>query len=101
MKPFELTSLTVTEKEINRPLTFARASLTVVSDHGTKLWYIDVDGIADEALLRRFAESEEIGVYVEAVTTQGLKWSGQAFFHPNPAVRSAAIRGDGALNGYE
>jgi hypothetical protein len=98
---FELAALSVTEGEDNRPIAFARAKLTVVSEYGTRLWYIDVDGISDEGMLQRFAESEEIGVNVAAVTIGGKRMSGIGFFHPNPHNRSAAIRGDGELEGYD
>ena len=100
MEQFELAALTVTEGETTRPIAFARAKLTVVSEYGTRLWYMDVDGIADAALLKRFAETDEIGVGVSAVTVGGKKLSGQGYFHPNPSNRSAAIRGNGELAGY-
>ncbi|MBW5446978.1 hypothetical protein GE107_12995 [Cohnella sp. CFH 77786] len=100
MEHYELAALTVTEGSSNRPISFARAKLTVVSEYGTRLWYIDVDGISDAALLRRFAETDEIGVNVFATTIGGRQLSGQGYFHPNPAARSAAIRGTGELTGY-
>jgi hypothetical protein len=101
VEQFELTALTVAERQQNRAIAFTKAKLTVVSEYGTRLWYIDVDGVDDERLLQRFAETEEIGVTLEAVSIGGKRFSGRGFFHPNPKHRSAAIRGDGELIGYE
>lgn len=100
MEQYELAALTVTEGPEERQLAFGRAKLTVVSEYGTRLWYIDAEEISDSALLRRFAETDEIGVRISAVTAGGKTFSGEGFFHPNPAHRSAAIRGNGELEGY-
>jgi hypothetical protein len=100
LEHYELAELRITEGQEDRQIAFKRARLTVVSDYGTRLWYIDVDGIADQSLLLRFAESEEIGVEIGAVSIGGKHLSGRGFFHPNPANHSAAIRGDGELEGY-
>ncbi|WP_276354747.1 hypothetical protein [Cohnella caldifontis] len=100
MEHYELAALTITEAGTPHPLSFARAKLTVVSEYGTRLWYVDLDGIADLALLRRFAEAEDIGISLSAVTIGGKAMSGRGFLHPNPLGRSAAIRGDGELEGY-
>lgn len=100
MEHYELAALTVTEAGIERPLAFKRAKLTVVSEYGTRLWYIDADGISDASLLARFAEAEDIGVAVSTVTIGGKSLSGRGYLHPNPSNRSAAIRGDGELVGY-
>jgi hypothetical protein len=100
VEQYELAALTVTEGATDRPLAFTRAKLTVVSEYGTRLWFVDVDGISDAALLQRFAETDEIGVLVLAVTIGGKRMSGQGYFHPNPSNRSAAIRGNGELEGY-
>jgi hypothetical protein len=97
---YELAALTVTEGQESRTLTFDRGKLTVVSEYGTRLWFIDLDGVADEGLLQRFAEAEDIGVRVYAVTIGGRHLSGNGFLHPNPLRLSAAIRGDGELEGY-
>ncbi|TJY40996.1 hypothetical protein E5161_14885 [Cohnella pontilimi] len=101
MEQYELATLSVIEGIENRTIAFEKAKLTVVSDYGTRLWYIDVDGIDDEPLLERFAESDEIGVRLEAVSIGGKRFGGRGFFHPNPRRRSAAIRGDGELEGYQ
>lgn len=100
MENYELAALTVSEGPTERPVAFARAKLTVVSEYGTRLWYIDVDGIVDAPMLDRFALSDDIGVKLTAVTIGGKTFSGRGYFHPNPPNRSAAIRGDGELEGY-
>lgn len=100
METYELASMTVTEGGIPKPVAFARAKLTVVAEYGTRMWYIDADGISDTGLLRRFSETDEIGVDISAFTIGGKSLSGRGFFHPNLPNRSAAIRGDGELRGY-
>src|SRR5262249_17723892 len=100
MENYELAELAIAQDDYRQSVTFSRAKLTIVSEHGTRLWYVDIDGIPDERLLRRFAESEEIGVSVSIVTIGGKLLSGRGFFHPNPLRHAAAIRGDGELYGY-
>jgi hypothetical protein len=101
VEQYELTALTITEGQQNRTIAFTRAKLTVVSEYGSRLWFVDVDGISDKPLLQRFAETDEIGVGMQAVTIGGKSLFGRGHFHPNPQNRSAAIRGDGELEGYE
>jgi hypothetical protein len=101
VEQYELAALTVTEGGQNTAIAFTRAKLNVVSEYGTRLWFVDVDGISDERLLQRFAETDEIGVDMQAVTIGGKSLAGRGYFHPNPPNRSAAIRGDGELEGYE
>jgi hypothetical protein len=101
VEQYELAALIVTEDGQNTAIAFTRAKLTVVSEYGTRLWFVDVDGISDEPLLHRFAETDEIGVDMQAVTIGGKSLGGRGYFHPNPPNRSAAIRGDGKLEGYE
>ncbi|QJD87542.1 hypothetical protein [Cohnella herbarum] len=100
METYDLAELVITQDSQTWPLEFSRAKLMIVSEYGTRLWYIDVDGITDEGLLGRFAESEEIGVGMSAITIGGRRLEGKGFFHPNPQHRAAAIRGDGQLEGY-
>ncbi|MFC5702016.1 hypothetical protein ACFPVX_12015 [Cohnella faecalis] len=100
MDTYELASLSVAQGSEALPISFSRAKLMVVSDYGTRLWFIDVEGVADEQLLQRFAVSEEIGVSVKATTIGGRRLEGHGFFHPNPIHRAAAIRGNGELEGY-
>lgn len=100
METFELTNLTISQGYEVRSIAYTRAKLFVVSEHGSKLWYIELDGVSDEALLRRFYDAEDIGVYVKATTAEGRTLSGQGYFHANPLHGAAAIRGEGRLEGY-
>jgi hypothetical protein len=101
METYELALLHLIQGAADRPVPFSRAKLMVVSEYGTRMWYIDAEGIRDAALLNHYAKSEEIGVRVRATTIGGKKLEGDGFFHPNPQHRSAAIRGNGELAGYE
>ncbi|MFC5528625.1 hypothetical protein [Cohnella yongneupensis] len=100
METFELANLTISQPSYEQSLNFTRAKLFVVTEHGSKLWYIELDGIMDEALLRRFADSEEIGVDLRATTVGGRALAGRGYFHANPLHRAAAIRGEDQLEGY-
>ncbi len=100
MEQYDLKELTISDAKKDIPLVFSKAVLTVVSEYATRLWYIEVDGVADSDLLQHFAETDEIGIGVRAVTREGGTLSGEGYFHPNPRSRAAAIRGDGELRGY-
>jgi hypothetical protein len=101
VETYDLADLIITQGTETRTITFSRAKLMIVSEYGTRLWFIDVDGVNDEQLLKHFAESEEIGIGLITTTIGGRQLEGRAFFHPNPQHRAAAIRGDGELIGYE
>lgn len=101
METYDLADLVIMQGTEARTLTFSRAKLMVVSEYGTRLWFIDVDGVKDEQLLKQFADSEEIGIELKITTIGGRRFEGRAFFHPNPQHHAAAIRGDGQLVGYE
>ncbi|MFD0671553.1 hypothetical protein [Cohnella sp. GCM10027633] len=100
METYELANLTVSQQAFATAIAYTRAKLYIITEHGSKHWYIELDGITDDALLRRFAESEDIAVTLEATTAGGRKTSGRGYFHPNPAHRAAAIRGEGPLEGF-
>lgn len=101
MESYDLAELVVKQDAQDWHLVFSRARLTVVSDHGTRLWYVDIDGVADEALLRKFSETERIDIAASMTTIGGRRLKGNGFLHPNPRHRAAAIRGDGPLDGFE
>lgn len=100
METYDLADLAITQGSLTRTLSFSRAKLMIVSDHGTRLWFIDVEGMSDEGLLQQFADSYEIGVEIKTTTIGGRQLAGKGFFHPNPQHLAAAIRGDGQLEGY-
>ena len=101
METYDLAELAITQNSQTWSLVFSKAKLMIVSEYGTRLWYIDIEGMIDIGLLNKFAESEEIGVDVRTTTIGGRLMEGKGFFHPNPQHRAAAIRGDGQLDGYE
>ncbi|MFC3798577.1 hypothetical protein [Cohnella sp. GCM10012308] len=100
METFELASLLVRQGDEEWQVAFERARLFVIQHYGTLSWYIELDGMQQEALLRRFAESLDIAVSVQAVSVGGKSLGGDAFFHPNPQKHAAAVRGQGELEGY-
>ena len=100
METFDLSELRIAQDGWSAALAFASAKLTVVSDSGVRLWYIDAEGIAQTDVLERFLESENIRVELAAVTAGGRRFEGVGYFHPTPAHRAAAIRGDDVLRGY-
>lgn len=100
METYELANLSITQASFESKLAYERARLFVITEHGSRHWYIELSGLADEEVLRRFAESEEIGVGFVATTAEGSSLSGRGYFHPNPQHRAAAIRGEGPLEGY-
>ena len=101
METYELTELLITQGIETVTITFTQAKLMIVSEYGTRLWSIDVDGIHEIQLLERFADNENISIELKTTTMEGRQLEGRAFFHPNPQHRAAAIRGDGPLIGYE
>lgn len=100
METYELADLTISQGLAEEALVFSSARLLIVSEYGTRLWYIDIEGMPDENLLQRFALSDNIGVDVKITTIGGRSMTGKGYFHPNPQHRAAAIRGDGQLAGY-
>lgn len=100
MDTFDLASLQVKQDNNEWLVSFERARLFVIQQYGTFSWYIELDGMKQEELLRHFAESLDIAVSVEAVTAGGRSMGGDAFFHPNPQKQAAAVRGQGELRGY-
>jgi hypothetical protein len=100
VETYDLADLVITQGSDTRAITFSRAKLMIVSEYGTRLWFIDIEGMDDEGLLKQFAQSDEIGVDVKTMTIGGRQLEGRGFFHPNPQHRAAAIRGDGQLEGY-
>ncbi|MFC5469072.1 hypothetical protein ACFPPD_10085 [Cohnella suwonensis] len=100
METYDLAELSIAQGPQTWLLVFSRARLFVVSEAGTRLWYIDIDGLTDDRLLADFAESHAIDVGMTAVSIGGKTFRGNGYFHPNPLHRAAALRGEGALEGY-
>ncbi|MFC5402713.1 hypothetical protein [Cohnella soli] len=100
METYDLAELSIAQGPHTWHLAFSLARLFVVSEAGTRLWYIEIDGMDDDKLLTQFAESHDIGVTMTAVSAEGQAFSGACYLHPNPLHRAAALRGDGRLEGY-
>ncbi|AJY77440.1 hypothetical protein [Paenibacillus beijingensis] len=99
MDTFVLLSLEIGHADWRRSLHFATAELVLLTEMGSRLWYIDVNGISEKDLLSYFSSSEDIKVELTATTAGGRVVSGTGFFHPNTVLPAAAIRGDGELKG--
>lgn len=98
METIILKSVSITnEKYSSHRISFQKAELMVVSQYGDRLWYIDVEGVNDGALLAWFGQSEQIKVEVRATTGTDEVWEGTGYFHPNEPHSAAAIRGEGEL----
>ena len=100
METIELANLTISQGSFERSLAYERAKLFIITEHGSKHWYVELDGISDEQVLRRFEESEDIGVSLSSTTSDGRRWTGRGYFHPNSRHRAANIRGEGPLEGF-
>ncbi|MBJ6363912.1 hypothetical protein ACFOQM_22040 [Paenibacillus sp. GCM10012307] len=100
MEQYELIELGIEQNGRKEKLEFASAKLVIVTEMGSRLWYIDVDGIAQHQLLADFSTSEDIGVTLDGITVGGKSFSGYGFFHPNPQHQAAAIRGNGEISGF-
>src|SRR5687768_5625370 len=81
-----------------REMGFEAAMLLLVTQYGDKLWYIDVDGVADRELLDWFSRSEDIKITMHAVSDKGEQLAGDGYLHPNAPHGAAAIRGAGELH---
>ena len=100
MDTYAISALEIVFNDIATKLAFTDAKLVVVTETGFRLWYIDIDGMTQAALLHLFNESEDIRIELSGITAGGRRFSGIGFFHPNVAHAAAAIRGDGELNGF-
>ncbi|MBH5317350.1 hypothetical protein I6N90_05925 [Paenibacillus sp. GSMTC-2017] len=85
------------QEKVSQPVVFQKAELVFVTQYGDRLWYIDIEGVSDIHLLAWFGQSEDIGVEIQATSTDGDIWRGSGYFHPNEPNLAAAIRGAGEL----
>ncbi|UVI28735.1 hypothetical protein [Paenibacillus spongiae] len=101
MDTYMLAELTIRQFDESTKLIFSGAQLVIVTDTGSRLWYIDIDGMTQTSLLRSFNESENIRVELTAVTAGGRAFEGTGYLHPNVQHHAAAIRGEGELAGFK
>ncbi|MFC4099518.1 hypothetical protein [Paenibacillus xanthanilyticus] len=100
METYQLAELSIMRGEETTKLLFAKAQLYVVTDTGYRLWYIEIDGMSQTALLHDFEESADLRVELTGATAGGRALAGTGFLHPNTAHHAANIRGDGELPGF-
>ncbi|MGU3473516.1 hypothetical protein ACLBWT_20490 [Paenibacillus sp. D51F] len=101
METYRLLSLEIEHGEWTRRLNMESADLIVVTEAGSRLWYVDVNGIRDEDLLDYFYTAADIQISLTAWTGDGRALQGTAYFHANKAHHAAALRGDGELRGLQ
>ncbi|WP_336788119.1 hypothetical protein [Paenibacillus sp. MMO-177] len=97
METIQLKGIEIVYRQQMKELLFQSAELVLVSDYGSKLWYVDVNGVKDTELLQWFGQSEDIRIELYATATDGRTFNGTAYLHPNEPHLAAAIRGDGEL----
>ncbi len=101
METFQLTVLHLKQHGLELQLRYADAQLAIVTETGSRLWYIDVNGVQDTELLRKLHDNEcDLRFELIAVTAGGQRFEGVGYVHPNVKHRAAAIRGDGELIGH-
>ena len=101
METFPLTELHLKQHGLELQLRYADAQLAIVSETGSRLWYIDVNGVQDTELLQKLNDNEfDLRFTMIAVTARGQRFEGVGYVHPNVKHHAAAIRGDGELIGY-
>lgn len=93
METYDIIAIEFQYAEQTRRLAFASAELVIVKDYGSALWYMDVSGIQDAALLKLFSDSEDIRIELKAAARSGEIFEGIGYFHPNEPHQGAAIRG--------
>lgn len=97
METIQLKDIKIVYQQQMKELPFQSAELVLVSDYGSKLWYVDVNGVQDSELLQWFGQSEDIRVELYATAADGRTFNGTAYLHPNEPHQAAALRGDGEL----
>lgn len=97
VETFELIAIEIMYQRQTKPLTFTSAELVRVTEYGDRLWYVDINGVADREMLSWFGQSEDISVQLTAVANSGRTFRGSGYLHPNEPHQAAAIRGDGEL----
>lgn len=97
METIQLARIVITYQQLMKELSFTSAELVVITNYGSRLWYVDVNGVADLELLRWFGQSEDIEIKLSVTATDGRNYEGTAYLHPNEPHQAAAIRGEGEL----
>ncbi len=101
LQTYELKSITVIRGGLEEILLFDSAVLVVDTTYLAKSWFIDVSYMKNLKLLKDLSESSDIKVDLIASTMKGHWLTGEAYVHPNLFALSAAIKGEGPLEGYD
>lgn len=97
METFEIINIEITFQQGTTQLDFTSAELVRVTEFGSRLWYVDINGVVDHELLKWFGQSQNIEVQLAAVAKSGQTFRGKGYLHPNEQHQAAAIRGDDEL----
>jgi hypothetical protein len=100
METFQLAELHLKQHGLELQLRYDDAQLAIVTETGSRLWYIDVNGVKETELLQKLSDNEyDLRFDLIAVTAGGQRFEGIGYLHPNVKHHAAAIRGDGELIG--
>ncbi|WP_127534703.1 hypothetical protein [Paenibacillus kobensis] len=80
-----------------RELSFSSAELFIVTDHGSRQWYIDTNEAGPAQLLDLYYTSDNIQVRLSAAAADGRHFEGTAYFHSNVPKQACVLRGDDEL----
>ncbi|HEY0826585.1 MAG TPA: hypothetical protein VGE40_00670 [Bacilli bacterium] len=101
LQTYELKSITVIRGGLEEILQFESAVLVVDTTFLAKSWFIDVSYMKNLKLLKDLSQSSNIKVDIIANTMKGYWLTGEGYIHPNLFALSAAIKGEGTLEGYD
>lgn len=99
MEQYELIELNIARNGTEEKLEFTSAKLVIVTEMGSRLWYIDADGITQHQLLADFSVSEDIGVMLRGITAGGKSFGDTAFSmqirstKPQPSAETEKLAG--------
>lgn len=99
METIEIQQITLADPNAAETIELAltKAELVLVTEYGSKLWYIDVTGAGPASLLDHYYSSEHILVSVTAGAADGRSFQGKAYFHANVLKQACVLRGDDEL----
>ncbi|MWC29028.1 hypothetical protein [Paenibacillus sp. MMS18-CY102] len=99
METFQIQQITLADhsEATTIELALTSAELVLITEHGSKLWYIDVTGAGPASLLDHYYSSEHILVSVTALAADGRTFQGKAYFHANVPKQACVLRGDDEL----
>ncbi|GFN31108.1 hypothetical protein [Paenibacillus xylaniclasticus] len=80
-----------------RELSFLSAELFIVTEFGSRQWYIDTTEAGPVDLLDHYYTSDEIKVRLAAAAADGRQFEGIAYVHSNVPKQACVLRGDDEL----